>query len=51
MAPRAWRGHTAALEYDSNNPGFWDNNLDVRDVTALHLGSRAWECGWDQGGS
>ncbi|KAL4745266.1 hypothetical protein BDW72DRAFT_211619 [Aspergillus terricola var. indicus] len=30
------------LEYYSNGPGFWDNGLDVQDVTALHLGSQAW---------
>ncbi|KAL4733175.1 ankyrin repeat-containing domain protein [Aspergillus similis] len=30
------------LEYYSDGPGFWDDGLDVRDVTALHLGSRAW---------
>lgn len=30
------------LEYYSNGPCLWDDNLDVRDVTALHLGSRAW---------
>ncbi|KAI9375043.1 ankyrin repeat-containing domain protein [Aspergillus egyptiacus] len=30
------------LEYYSNGPGFGDDGLDVRDVTALHLGSRAW---------
>ncbi|KAL4764007.1 ankyrin repeat-containing domain protein [Aspergillus foveolatus] len=30
------------LGYYSNGPGFWDDGFDIRDVTALHLGSRAW---------
>ncbi|KAL3428615.1 ankyrin repeat-containing domain protein [Aspergillus tetrazonus] len=30
------------LEYYSNAPCFWDDNLDVREVTALHRRSRAW---------
>lgn len=30
------------LEYYSDGPGFWDNGVNVRDVTALHIGSRSW---------
>ncbi|KAL2817883.1 ankyrin repeat-containing domain protein [Aspergillus granulosus] len=30
------------LEYYSVGPGFWDDGVDVRDVTALHIGSRSW---------
>jgi ankyrin repeat protein len=30
------------LEYYSDGPGFWDDGVDVRDVTALHIGSRSW---------
>ncbi|RDW83615.1 ankyrin repeat domain-containing protein [Aspergillus mulundensis] len=31
-----------AIHSDTPGSGFWDDGLDVRDVTALHLGSAAW---------
>ncbi|KAL5043119.1 hypothetical protein BDW71DRAFT_216544 [Aspergillus fruticulosus] len=30
------------VEYYSDGPGFWDDGINVRDVTALHIGSRSW---------
>ncbi|KAL4796078.1 ankyrin repeat-containing domain protein [Aspergillus venezuelensis] len=30
------------LRYHSDGPGFWDDGVDVHDVTPLHIGSRSW---------
>jgi ankyrin repeat protein len=30
------------LRYYSDGPGFWDDGVDVWDVTALHMGGRSW---------